>query len=83
MSDDFDRTPSRGARRDAATCLALVGVLFVAGGLMALAAMVLPQVRALILVGGGLLLFIGLHYVTWGWWLSRAPVPDDDNAESD
>jgi hypothetical protein len=82
MSDDFDPPPSRGAHRDAATCLALVGMLFVAGGLLALAAMVLPQIRALILVGGGLGLFIALHYVTWGWWLSRSPGPDDD-AERD
>lgn len=82
MSDDFDAVPSRGARRDSATCLALVGVLLVAGGLLALAAMVLPQIRGVIFVGAGVLLFIGLHYITWGWWLSRAPHPDDD-AERD
>jgi hypothetical protein len=78
MSDEFDRPAGRSAQRDAATCLALAGMLFVAGGLLALAAMVLPQIRALILVGGGLVLFIALHYVTWGWWLSRSPTSHDD-----
>jgi hypothetical protein len=78
MSDDFDSPSSRGAQRDAATCLALVGMLFVASGLLALVALVLPQVRALILVAGGLVLFVALHYVTWGWWLSRSPAPEDD-----
>jgi hypothetical protein len=78
MSDDFEQPPDRGAQRDAATCLALVGVLFVASALLALVALVLPQVRALFLVVGGLLFLIGLHYVTWGWWLSRSPAPEDD-----
>jgi hypothetical protein len=81
MSDDFDSPSSHGPRRDAATCLALVGVLFVASALLALVALVLPQVRALFLVGGGLLFLIGFHYITWGWWLSRSPTPEEDEAE--
>lgn len=81
MSDEFERVRPTEASRNAATCLALVGILIVAGGLLALTAMVLPQIRGLLLVAGGLGLFITLHFVTWGWWLSRAPRGEDREAE--
>lgn len=81
MSDEFDIPRATDAKRNAATCLALVGMLLVGAGLLALTAMVLPQIRGLILVAGGLGLFIALHFVTWGWWLGRMRAEDEPERE--
>ena len=81
MSDEFDAPGATEAKRNAATCLALMGLLLVAGGLLALTALVLPQIRGLILVAGGMGLFVTLHFVTWGWWLGRTPRDEEPERE--
>jgi hypothetical protein len=72
MSDDdpFDRPPDE-SQRNAATFFALLGLIGIGLGLVALTAMVLPQIRGLILVVGGFTVFFALHYLIWGRWLSR------------
>jgi regulator of protease activity HflC (stomatin/prohibitin superfamily) len=67
--------------RNAGTFGALFGLLLLAGMLMALIAMVLPQAIGFVLVFGGFLGLISLHYLLWGCWLSRMLV-DQDRAES-
>lgn len=62
-----------------ATYLALVGLLFMAAGLMALFAMVLNvAVFWLFCVLFGFVLVGTLHYVVWGRWLSNLPIDDED-----
>lgn len=69
------RLPGDGARakknQDAATLFALLIVIAVALGFIALISMVLPQVWYLIVVAGFFSGFIALHYFTWGRWLTK------------
>jgi hypothetical protein len=61
------------------TMIALFGLLLIAGGLLALMALVLPQVAGVVLVI--LIVFvlpISFHYVVWGRWLSKMKPPEDD-----
>lgn len=61
------------SRRNAATCLAMVGLMGISGGLMFVASLVLPQFISLafiVLLSIGM--FFAIHYVTWGRWLMRA-----------
>jgi hypothetical protein len=83
--------PSRGSqprRREtleqanAATFAALVGLGGVAISLIAMAALVLPQIRGLILVLLAAVGFFAVHYVVWGWWLPKM-VPHNDSATED
>ncbi|QDU37449.1 hypothetical protein Mal4_17620 [Maioricimonas rarisocia] len=65
------RLPSRRSRaddgsRNAATMLALLGLLLVSFGLLALTAMVLPQIAAVLLVIMGFVGIFAVHYLTWG-----------------
>jgi len=53
------------------TWLALVFLLLCGGGFIAITSMILPQIRGLVLVVGGMSGFIALHYVTWGRWMIR------------
>ncbi|MCA9076507.1 MAG: hypothetical protein KDA93_15895 [Planctomycetaceae bacterium] len=69
------RLPSKGGRRqqerNSATFAALIGLLMLAFGFVALVSLVLPQVRGLVLIlvcGVG---FFAVHYLTWGRWLIR------------
>jgi hypothetical protein len=65
------------SRRNAATCLAMTGLLAIAAGLLALASLVLPRFAvAFILIVAGFGGFTLLHYLTWGRLLSR-PRPGD------
>lgn len=70
-------------RRNAGTFLALVALLAVAGGLLALVAFVLPP----LLVFGFLALVIGailhvwLQYLLWGRWLTRKLAEEEALAE--
>lgn len=79
MSGRFPSRQPTEARRNAATCLALIGLLGMAAGLVALAAMVLPQFFQafvfVILAFGGFFLF---HYLTWGWLLTRVRPGDEE-----
>jgi len=69
------RTPS-----NVPTVLALLGLLGVAGGLLGLTALVLPQVFGFLAVVVGFFAFGAIHYLLWGWWMR--PIPIDDDAES-
>lgn len=59
------------ARSDAATAIALLGLVILALGLLGLMALVLPQVLGIVVV---ILIFAvpaALHYLVWGWWMSQ------------
>lgn len=71
------RRSGDAASRNAATCLAMIALITFGLGFLAFAAVVLPQIRGAILVVGGMFVFILLHYVTWGHWMSRMRDPDD------
>lgn len=66
---------------NAATTIALLGLLLISGAILGLMSLVLPQVAGVLLVI--LLIFvipITLHYLVWGWWLSQMK---DENPEDD
>jgi hypothetical protein len=71
---------SRAAERNAATYVALLAILLLGFGFLGLVALVLPQVRGILLVvfGGGA--FFGMHYLLWGRWLSRLQQSATDGA---
>ncbi len=71
----------RDENRNTATFLALFGLLAVAGGLLFLTAMVLPQIFFLLLVIVGFVFSIAFHYVIWGRWLSKSTRHDEDGRE--
>jgi hypothetical protein len=71
---------SGAPNRNAATCLALTGLMACALGFVAFTAVVLPQIRGVILVIGGLSVFFLLHYLTWGRWMSHMREQEDDQA---
>jgi len=71
MSDARDRG-------NGPTFLALAGLLAAAAGLIALTAMVLPQILAFVLVGFGFIILGLLQYLVWGRWMTRTPVDDDE-----
>lgn len=70
------RPPQQG--RNTGTYVALLVLLIVAGLLVGLSAMVLPQIFGLLLVVFGFFFFAAFHYLVWGWWMSRLPPSDDE-----
>ncbi|MGH7201878.1 MAG: hypothetical protein ACREJB_14825 [Planctomycetaceae bacterium] len=79
MRDGAPRRPRPEPAGNAGTLIALLGLLLIGGGLIALAALVIGgAVAGLFLVVFGLLFLGVFHYVTWGWWLSRLPDEDED-----
>ena len=65
------QSSSRGSRSDAATAIALLGLVVLAAGLLGLMALVLPQLLGIVIV---ILIFAvpaALHYLAWGWWMSQ------------
>ena len=68
------------------TLLALAALMVPAVGLLALTAMIMPKAFGFLLVVLGLFLFVGLHYLVWGWWLGKRPLggdePTDDRRSS-
>ena len=70
------RKPDAG--RELATLLALGALLMVAAGLVGLTAMVMPSLIALPLLFFAFAFVGGVHYLTWGWWMSRRPPADED-----
>lgn len=63
--------PSAGSA-NAGTWIALFGLLLAAGALVGLMALVMPQFLGLVAVVGALFVVpIALHYVVWGWRISR------------
>jgi len=81
MSIDPERERPAEAERNAATCLAMFGLISAGVALLSFAAIVMPDIRFLVLVVGGMAGFVALHYVTWGYWLSRQPPPDDEEPD--
>lgn len=68
-------------QKNSATFAALSVLIAVALGLVALFALVLPQVLWMVLVIIGLGLSIGLHYVVWGRWLTITLQNEEREAE--
>ncbi len=70
-------SPSSG-QSNAATAIALLGLLLISGALLGLMALVLPQVLGILIV---ILIFAVpavFHYLIWGWWLSQARRQEHD-----
>lgn len=74
--------PPNSSQSNAATAIALFGLLLIGGALLGLMALVLPQVVGVLVVV--LLLFalpMVLHYLVWGWWLSQMRDNEPENDE--
>ncbi|MBX3437871.1 MAG: hypothetical protein KF861_10305 [Planctomycetaceae bacterium] len=75
MAPDLPRLPTPRQRntadKDAATFAALIGICLVGFAFLGIASLVLPQVRGLVLVFGGGVMFFAIHYVVWGRLLTR------------
>lgn len=56
---------------NAATFLALGGLVIVGMGLLGLASLVMPQFLGILLVIGLFIIPVSFHYLVWGWWLSQ------------
>lgn len=72
---------SRTARSDAATAIALLGLIVLGAGLLGLMALVLPQLLGIVIV---VLIFAvpaALHYLIWGWWMSQMRDEEADQEE--
>src|SRR5262245_61309209 len=70
----------RRGESNAATAIALVGLILAGAALLGLMALVLPELLGIVVV---VLIFAvpaAFHYVVWGWWLSRMK---DEEAESE
>lgn len=67
-------------RRNTATYGALAGVVFAGLSLLALAALVIPDILLVLLVLAGVVLIGFLQYVTWGWMLDKYRIRDDDDS---
>jgi len=68
---------------NAATAIALLGLLLVSAAILGLMALVLPQLLGVLIV---VLIFAVpavFHYLVWGWWLSqmRDNQPGDEKIE--
>lgn len=75
MSQD----PRDQQRRNTATYGALAGVIFAGLSLLALAALVIPDILLVLLVLASVV-FVGiLQYVTWGWMLEKYRIHDDED----
>lgn len=64
------RSPQPGT--NAATFLALGGLVIAGLGLLGLASLVLPQFMGILLVVALFIIPVSFHYLVWGWWLSQA-----------
>jgi len=63
-------SPSKG-ESNAATAIALVGLLLIGAALLGLMALVLPHLLGIVLVILILAVPAAFHYLVWGWWLSQ------------
>jgi hypothetical protein len=66
------RNSPSGSQSNAATAIALLGLLLISAALLGLMALVLPQLLGILIV---ILIFAvpaAFHYLVWGWWLSQA-----------
>jgi len=84
MTTRFPQKPTPApSQRNEGTWLALILLLGVAGGLIALVSLVIPDIIGLVLVlaifGG----FVALHYFTWGLWLSQMTAQPPETQHTD
>ena len=66
-----NRNSPSGSQSNAATAIALLGLLLISAALLGLMALVLPQLLGILIV---ILIFAvpaAIHYLVWGWWLSQ------------
>lgn len=68
-------------RKNAATLLALVGMILAGLSLLGLAALVIPDILKILLVLAGMIGIGVIQYLTWGWMLERNRIHDDDENE--
>lgn len=66
---------------NAGTFLLLFVLIVLGVGLVLFLAVIIPGAIGLLAVVGGLGLFVGVHYLLWGWWLPRSRGADDPPAE--
>jgi len=69
------RSTRPASQRHEATWIALVFVIGIVSGLLALISMILPDIFGVLLVLAAFGGFIALHYFTWGRWLIRKTTP--------
>ncbi len=72
----------RESMRNMGTMVALCGLVFLSLGLIALMALVLPQVLGVAIVVGMFSGAVAFHYLVWGWWMSAQRPPDEPPTES-
>jgi hypothetical protein len=69
------RLPNRstgGARTPrTATWIALFGLAAIVAGLIGLVALIMPEIRVIVLMVGAFGFVFGGHYLLWGYWLQR------------
>ena len=76
-----DRRAPSSSQSNAATAIALFGLVLLAAAMLGLMALVLPQLLGILVV---ILIFAvpaAFHYLVWGWWLSQ--MRDDDPEAGD
>jgi hypothetical protein len=76
-------SPADDDGRNAGTFGALLGLMALGWMLLGLVAMVLPQVLGLVIVLGGFLGIVSLHYVLWGCWLSKLLIEEQRRDEAE
>jgi len=55
---------------------ALLGLIVVGMGILALLSLILPGgAFGILIVLFGFFLFGALHYILWGWWMTKPPAP--------
>lgn len=75
--------PEEQNRKNAATLLALIGMLLAGLALLGLVALVLPDILKILLVVAGMIGIGLIQYLTWGWMLDRDRIQDDDEENTD
>lgn len=78
----MSRDPSDHHKRNVATFGALAGLLLAALGILALAALVIPDILNVLLVLAAFLIIGVIQYVLWGWKLDRYRITDEDDSDS-
>jgi len=76
-----NRSSPSNSQSNAATAIALVGLVLIAVALLGLMAMVTPQLLGVVIV---VLIFAvpaAFHYLIWGWWLSQARDREENERE--
>ena len=73
----------RDGQQNGATLLALIGLMLIAGGLLALMTMVMPGLSGILLVIWAFVFFGVFHYVVWGRWMTARRDGEEDDSEEE